>query len=166
MSLVRNEVFVGLPFFLLGDYLFQKKDGIVSSLSKKGILTGMIPILIVTTILENQFLAARGLTTEMEQGVSTILLALILFVLFMKQNGRAGGMLHWFARIGKQYSTMIYVIHPAFLNLFSLLLDKAYPASGNAMEIYRWIAPILIFSMSLGFAVLHEKVKALLIVHR
>ena len=144
MSLVRNEVFVGLPFFLLGDYLYQKRDDIVSSLTdKKMLITGIMLILVVTSILENQFLVTKGLTTKVEQGISTILLAMTLFILFLKQCDRRG--IRRLAQIGKRYSTMIYIIHPTFLTLFNLLIEKPFSGSNTVIEIYRWIASILVF---------------------
>lgn len=152
MSLVRNEVFVGLPFFLLGDYLRQKKETEVWT-DKKGLLSVVGLFLVVTSILESRFLGARGLTTEVEQGVSTILLALTLFVFFMKISADLA-ILRLMSQIGRQYSTMIYIIHPAFLSVLALVL-------GDHLEepFFRWLTPIMTFLVSYGLSVLYDKGK-------
>lgn len=154
MSLVRNEVFVGLPFFLFGDYFWRKKEAVEKWTECKGLLGGVSLILVLTSILESKFLAVRGLTTEVEQGISTILLSLSLFIFFVKISCRGGGVLRCMARIGQQYSTMIYIIHPAFLSLLGSLLGERL-----GEPLFRWITPIFVFFTSYGFSVAYEKIK-------
>lgn len=152
MSLVRNEVFVGLPFFLLGDYIYIHKERAFSLTEKKVLLTVLVFVFIVTSVLETQFLAVKGLATDVEQGISTILLSLILFVLFLKVSDKGFARLQM-AQIGRQYSTMIYIIHPAFLSLFNLVLQEQI-----SKPVCRWILPPVIFMVSYCFSVIYEKV--------
>ena len=153
MTLVRNELFVGLLFFLLGDYLYQKKDGFVSSLTEKKIFLAVITIiLVITSILESRYLAERGLTTGIERGISISLLVPVLFIFFMKIS-REGGVLRLFAQIGRKHSTMIYIIHPALLSLLGILLQER-----SEGIIFRWITPVAVFMASYGCSILFEKV--------
>ena len=152
--LIRNELFPGLAYFLLGDYLYQKKDGFVAYIKEKKILlTVTVIVLVITSILESRFLAAGGLDTGIERGISTIFLVPVLFIFFMKISSE-GERLRWFAEIGRKHSTMIYIIHPALLSLFSIALQDR-----SEEIVFRWITPVVVFMTSYSCSILFEKVK-------
>ena len=154
MKLVRNEFSPGLTYFLLGDYLYQKKDGFVSTMTEKKKLLAVIAIvLVITSILESRFLASKGLDAGIERGISSDFLIPVLFISFMKIS-HEGRVLHWFAQIGRQHSTMIYIIHPALLSLLSIVLQQQ-----SESVLFRWITPVAIFLASYGCAIMFERIK-------
>ncbi len=158
MKLVRNEFFPGLTYFLFGDYLYQKKDGLVSTMAeKKKLLAVIAMVLVITSILVFCFLENRGLNAGIYRGISTAILIPVLFVLFINISAGGGGLLHWLAQVGRKHSTMIYIIHPALLSLLSIVLQQQ-----SESVLFRWITPVAVFMASYGCSVLFGKMKTLI----
>ncbi len=163
-SLVRNWVFVGMPYFLLGDCMAFNQDRIIAFVSEKKILTSVFFIVFVlTTLLEEYLLVSAGLNAERNHYISSTFLSITAFALAVQYKGRAMGIGAWLAGVGLKYSTMIYILHPAFITLFSLVLERLFSASSTIIYVYHWICPILVFFVSLGYSVLHEKTKTVLL---
>lgn len=166
-SLVRNWLFVGVPYFLLGDCM-NTNQGKMQGLLRlnRVLLYVLIAFFVVTTLLEKYLLVSASLNAERNHYISSTFLSIIAFVIALTTNSKAGGISGWLAWVGKEYSTTIYIIHPAFLTLFSLLVQTVITNHETVMSVYRWTAPVLVFLVSLGYSVLHEKVKVLFIKSR
>lgn len=105
--IVRNWLFVGIPFFTIG--MFMRKN------SKFRIGLWGIPIFMVTTVLERWILVTNGLNTTRDQYISTIFLSVAVFSYALKYKGEVNAVI---SKIGKDYSTWIYIIHPIFHHMF------------------------------------------------
>ena len=160
-SLVRNWLFVGLPYFLLGDCMKNNQDKIRGLMNLNKVwLYFLIIVFVATTLLEKNFLVSAGLNAERNHYISSTFLSITGFVIALTTNRKTGGSGR-LAMVGKKYSTMIYIIHPAFLTLFSLLIQMVVTNQETVTDMYRWTAPFLVFLVSLGYSVLYEKVKVL-----
>lgn len=54
------------------------------------------------------------------------------------------------AKIGKEYSTTIYIIHPLVISILENL---------NTIELYKYIAPIMVYLLSIVIAISLKKIK-------
>ena len=57
-------------------------------------------------------------------------------------------------KIGKDYSTWIYIIHPIFITIFTWLMSKI-----GAQQVWGYIGPIVIFVVSLMFVASTSHIK-------
>ena len=118
---VRNFLFVGLPYFLIGRLLWEYRIKLKDMLSC-GVLVMCIVLFAATTLLEYDFLAARQWNTQRDHYISTTPLAISAFLLAMKASERETGKLGaWTARIGRRDSTWVYILHPIMINVNDLL---------------------------------------------
>ena len=102
--IVRNFLFVGLPYFLIGTYIKQQKEA-MCRWDEKFIWGGIIYFSFLT-IFENRLLVCLGLNATRDHYLSTTPLAIFVFILFLKhQAGRPT----IFSRIGQKDSLYIYI---------------------------------------------------------
>ena len=144
---VRNFLFVGLPYFLIGYTLNKKSNWIKERISPRlsAVLTCTF---VVTTILERFLLEINGINATRDHYISTTFLSCALFImcLVMKDVGKN----NWLAVQGRQNSTMVYILHPAFITVLSVLIPT------SLMNAYNLARPIIIFSLALTFAMIHS----------
>lgn len=145
--LVRNWIFVGVPYFLIGDYIKRlSENGKIQTISTKK-LSVFCVLFASTNILERWFLVFMNANAMRDHYVSTTLLAIAIFLLFMQMNGQG---FNFVARMGKKCSTMIYLMHPAIITVLGILThDQITKISG-----YNILAPVLVFGLSWAFAML------------
>ncbi|MCD8012959.1 MAG: acyltransferase, partial [Lachnospiraceae bacterium] len=116
--IVRNFLFVGIPYFTIGCLLKQHEDWIKEH-GKTGILIGLAILFTATTILERYILVSIDMNPTRDHYISSTLLAVTMFVIAVKgiglygRKGRTTGVL---STIGRKYSTWVYIIHPIFNN--------------------------------------------------
>lgn len=131
--LVRNFLFVGIPYFSIGQLI---RNGIIPKIEKK-LLEMLIIIFSLTTLLERFLLVNLGMNAIRDHYISTTFLAIAVFLFFLfyvKQGENVA------ARLGRQDSTWIYIIHPMVITV----LGK----SVKGMEIettYNLVRPIVVF---------------------
>lgn len=58
------------------------------------------------------------------------------------------------AMIGRKYSTWLYIIHPIFITVLSIVVGKL-----GLKSIYRYVAPIVVYCATLVFLIILQKVK-------
>lgn len=147
--LVRNFLFVGLPYFCVGS--------IIRSINDKGRLTikrGFLLILIilfsVTSILEMHLLTLYNLSATREHYISTTFLSICVFVYFLLYfpHSNISCVGNKIAYIGKNCSAGIYIIHPMFVNIV-LFLERY-------LKFLCWFGPIVVFILSLITVVLYK----------
>lgn len=141
--LVRNFIFVGIPYFTIGMLTRELKMKISSM--RESILVIFILVFCVTTFCERYMLIYLDCNATRDHYISTTLLAVTLFMFFLKhfsetQVGKLGKVV---ALIGRKYSSGIYIIHPMLQTIVFVFIGflKLY-------EIYIRIAPIVIFFLS------------------
>ena len=132
--LVRNWLFTGIPFFSIGMLLQEKKLRIGS---------WGIPVFIGTTILERFLLVNNNMNAVRDQYISTTFLAISVFSFALEYKGAVSDKL---AKIGRDYSTWIYIIHPLFITLFSFVIKRI-----GMDKLWGYVGPIVVFVSSLLF---------------
>lgn len=144
----RNFLFVGLPFFLLGDYISGRKK----NLSTFALICVAI-LAAIGTHLENTWLMGCGVPFNSELYISTIFLSVSLFFLVV-QNTTA--FQHRFSiafsRFVKPLPVYIYICHPIiddFIYKFLTIIGSKLPL---LPRIYHYCSPIIVFAASTIFA--------------
>lgn len=144
-SLTRNWLFFGVPFVLLGNYIYINKDRILSLVNNKLLL--ILTILFGSlSILEKQLLCHFYVYTTIGViYIGTVFFALFVF-LYLLKNPQLGASSTW-EFIGKKYVLTIYVIHFMILQLFG---DYIFKDS----IIFRYFGAFFIFFTSLIIAII------------
>lgn len=144
--LVRNWLFVGIPFFSIGMLMKDERFRI----GKWG-----IPVFALTTVLERYLLVSNDLNATRDQYISTVFLAIAVFSFALEYKGKVNNKL---SQIGRDYSTWIYIIHPIFITIFTWLMSKI-----GTQQVWGYIGPIVIFAVSLMFVASVSQIKNKLI---
>jgi len=145
--LVRNFLCVGIPYFCIGNLIREKR---YSEKWNKKVLQGLIIVFAITSFAERFILVSAGLNATRDHYLSTTLLAICLFVYTLKSNWHNKGL----TVIGRKYSTWLYVIHPIFITVFSIVVGKL-----GLKSVYRCVAPIVVYCATLTFLIILQKVK-------
>lgn len=135
--IVRNWLFTGIPFFAIGMLMKEKTVRIGYK---------WIPIFIFTTILERYLLIENNINAVRDQYLSTIFLAIAVFSFALDYKGAINDRI---AKIGKEYSIWIYILHPIFIDIFNWITNTV-----GINYIKNYIGPIFIFIITLGFIVI------------
>ena len=119
----RNFLYCGLPFFWLGCLFGERKEALEGCLDKKKmtLLLGGILVFWNMALMEQRWLTKmNALGTEEEYG-GTIFLAVCIFLLFIGWQNfyKENVVTRIMAKIGKDYSMLIYVLHYAVLQALS-----------------------------------------------
>ena len=151
--LVRNFLFVGVPYFSIGCYLYEKRDRI-SIRRERNIL--LIILFAGTTLLERYLLVRSGLNPPRDHYISSTSLAAAAFILFLN-SGRDQPRATLLEKIGREYSAFIFIIHPLLLQI----MEKAVGLSGSVAvaEVYTAVRPVAIYAASILFAEVYYIIK-------
>ena len=151
--LVRNFLFVGVPYFSIGCYLYEKRDRI-SIRRERNIL--LIILFAGTTLLERYLLVRSGLNPPRDHYISSTFLAAAAFILFLN-SGRDQPRATLLEKIGREYSAFIFIIHPLLLQI----MEKAVGLSGSVAvaEVYTAVRPVAIYAASILFAEVYYIIK-------
>lgn len=151
--LVRNFLFVGVPYFSIGCYLYEKRDRI-SIRRERNIL--LIILFAGTTLLERYLLVRSGLNPPRDHYISSTFLAAAAFILFLN-SGRDQSRASLLEKIGREYSAFIFIIHPLLLQI----MEKAVGLSGSVAvaEVYTAVRPVAIYAASILFAEVYYIIK-------
>ena len=119
----RNFLYCGLPFFWLGCLFGERKEALEGCLDKKKmtLLLGGILVFWNMALMEQRWLTKmNALGTEEEYG-GTIFLAVCIFLLFIGWQNfyKENVVTRIMAKIGKDYSMLIYVLLYAVLQALS-----------------------------------------------
>ena len=119
----RNFLYCGLPFFWLGCWFGSRKEALLSFLDRKkmGFLLCGLPVFWNMAVMEQKWLEKRNALGTQEEYAGTIFLAICIFLLFIGwQNFYVENSLtRALAKVGKDYSMLIYVLHYAVLQALS-----------------------------------------------
>lgn len=152
---VRNYLFVGIPYFCIGNLIYNFRTKI--KLIKGKWLIYAMGLFSVTTLCERGVLIYLGKNAVRDHYLSTTFLAISIFVYVLNKQyneiklERVCGVL---SRIGKEYSADIYILHPIFISIWQV---GAGILRLNA--IYTLFAPILIYMSTTIFLVIVKKLK-------
>ncbi len=158
--LVRNFLCVGLPYFLIGNLLFNIKLKI-----KPNTLLLFIVIFACSTFVERSLLNSLNLNATRDHYISTTFLAVSVFLYaccFRQKNNNY--IYQICCRIGSDLTLNIYILHLILLGVMSKFIMVIDNNIINA--IYGYTAPILGFIGSIivswTFSLLTNKIKTAL----
>ncbi len=157
----RNFFFLGLPCFLLGDLICQKKDQIKVGnlfLILLGIVSGLI------CVLESKFLYSLKLCINKDFFIGTIFMALSLFLLAGRCHDICSKkLLCRISFMGKEFSLMIFILHPVIIRIVSEIVAITEPVFPGINTLYFYTGPFLILLLSslaaAGIRLLTRKIK-------
>lgn len=144
---MRNFLFIGIPYFLIGDLLYKNKENLIKKFSIKK-LTILIPILVLTTVLEEHILTINKMDAIGDIYISTTFLAIaiFLFAIQVKQVSNENIL----AIIGRKYSTYIYVLHLVFIDIFNKYVSSNNILN-NSIQIIIFLASLLVAIIYVSF---------------
>lgn len=145
--LLRNWLFTGIPFFVIGMLMKEKKAFRIGWFG--------IPVFMVTTILERYLLVSNGLNATRDQYISTTFLAIAVFSFALEYEGEVSERI---AKLGQECSTWIYIIHPIFITCYGFVVRRI-----GLESIWDYIGAIVVFLTSLIFVKIFRDWKKLIL---
>lgn len=139
--LVRNFLCVGLPYFLIGDWLYTRKITI-----RPGKARVLMLVFAFTTLFERILLGFFSLNAERDHYISTTFLAVFTFLLALQHEDKyANKGLSILSTVGAKLSTSIYILHPIVIIVVAKVvayISRHLPFIGVC---YAYIAPFAVF---------------------
>lgn len=165
--LVRNFLFVGIPYFCIGCMIKESEEVKIS----RKVLFYMIILFSVTSLVERFILVSINMNATRDHYISTTPLALVVFLFALKKSNSGvkkkrnihnlGEEKYQFtdilAVIGYKYSTWLYILHPIFITCVGAITKKI-----GVFGVYSFIAPIVIYITTIIFLVIIDRVKVLI----
>ena len=140
---VRNFIFVGLPYFLIGVCIQHYKYEIPNNT-----LVFLIILFSFTTFLERFLLIKNSVNATRDHYISTTFLVIVLFLYFSKTCWNNCNKLCWLKNIGERYSTGIYIIHPIVIFLLDICCINIFQSTEKFLYIYKILKPFLVYFLS------------------
>ena len=137
----RNWLFEGIPFFLLGSWMHEKQPYLKKELEKNGLRTLLVigVLSLVVALAERVFLFSNGVHIG---SVITIFVLFLYSVLAFDANDQKDvgrGILALLSKMGRDWSMVVYIIHPAVYMFF----DIVYAAVDlDQIVIVQWLRPV------------------------
>ena len=118
----RNFLFTGIPFYLLG-YLISRKNGNIPIKSKTEARSLML-IFLILYIIEKKALSLVGESNTGDIYIMSIVLAITIFLyaLYINDSTTKNNIKRLIANIGNDYALLIYIMHPAIIQLMKVIL--------------------------------------------
>lgn len=148
---LRNFLFVGIPYFLIGGLI--RKNYHKLNNSKRICFYGII-MSVLLSLSESSLLRHMGLNATRDHYLGTTFLAVFLFLFTLQLQSYRDNIL---SKIGKKDSMYIYVLHPLIITFFGIFNNIIIPEYLNI--IYNKIAPIIILFITLIFILMIRKLK-------
>ena len=137
-TIVRNFLCVGIPYFTIGMLLKHFKELLLKfKYLRPTCLLGVI-IFSITTIMEHQILVEIHKNAVRDHYISSTFLAIALFLFFISIKSHKNNLISLW---GEKYSLYIYIFHPLFMILFSII-NIHLPVIWQ--EIYLCFSPFII----------------------
>ena len=145
---VRNFLFVGLPYFLIGAFVRSKRNIFLN----KHILMGGVIIFSTTSFLERYLLTQIGTNAVREHYLSTTFLAVSVFLLALSIKIKKPNVL---SNIGERDSLYIYIFHIVVASVLSIVVMRCPSVIGYA---YTYMAPMVVFIITIAFVMILKKI--------
>ncbi|MBE5868603.1 MAG: acyltransferase [Lachnospiraceae bacterium] len=124
--LERNWLLLGLPFFALGRFLFDKIDVLRAKISRV-MLIACVLLFFATSLLEDYLLRDIAAIFPGDMYISTIFLAMAVFLLFALFVGSGGSRATaCLVGIGRKHSTWIYILHLLVISVIREVMDAVF----------------------------------------
>ena len=142
---LRNFMFVGIPFFLIGGLVNRYKEHLINLATPFWV--GLMCVGVAVTLVERFSVDCCDLYA------GTIIAAVALFVFAQKPGLIVGNML---AEMGEKYAGDIYIFH----SLIITLLNAAASVVGIlSLGVFTWIRPVIVFIASIAVSYLRIAIK-------
>lgn len=158
--IVRNFLFVGIPYFSLGCLIRSLYDEVyVKSIERirNKVLLLLIVLLSTTSLIERFILETIGMNATRDHYVSTTFLAIIVFIFTLHRYIQAGKMVNFplvkvAVTIGRKYSAWLYILHPIFIQGLGAIANKI-----AVYSIYKYVAPMVVYFVTLIFLIFFKQ---------
>lgn len=132
---VRNFLFVGIPNFCIGIWINKHRTDQIHWLK-------LVVLFSVMTIVERYILVFFNINATRDSYITTVFLSISLFCFFREiyNEKKLSKIEIWMAKVGREISASIYIIHPIFIDVMSFTMKKI-----GIYYIYMYIAPIVVF---------------------
>lgn len=147
LLLSRNYLFCGIPYITLGGWMSQKKKKLCQSSSIRGLLLLLI-ILSAAVCLEEVLLSPSRVSIVGDYYICTVFQAITIFLLFLKihNDHPKARWIKPLAKIGRDHSLQIYVLHPIFhISIWKILVRLKINRIYDSIN----VEPILVFFATL-----------------
>ncbi|MGM9589678.1 MAG: acyltransferase [Faecousia sp.] len=153
--LVRNFLFMGIPYFTIGFYLRKYKEAIAKFSENHILHLSMTLFFAITTMIEVRLLFPYGLTFIKDHYLSTTFLSILVFSAFTSPywNGKMQFLYH----IGRKHSTNIYIIHLMVITVLNVVVRR-FPVC----DFFEYCFPVVVYSVSLLISMLLIRAQAIL----
>lgn len=148
---VRNFIFVGLPYFMVGVWIKMHRKSLFTV--NKIIYAGGVIFFSYTSILEKMILIDLGKNPMREHYLSTTFLAICLFLLVLSFKNIKQSMV---SILGERDSLYIYVFHPLFIIILPIVINKM---PKHVDLFYQWMAPFIVLLLTIIFTITLRKIK-------
>ena len=111
----------------------------------------MIILFSATSFLERYILVSAGLNATRDHYISTTFLSIAVFGLTLGLPEKQPNM-RFFAKIGRKYSTWLYILHPIVIAILGIVIKRVGIYSG-----YQYVAPVAVFAVTLMGLVILER---------
>lgn len=142
--IARNFLFVGFPYFCIGELLRSWKKKI-----RIRTIVLLVALFSCTTLFERYLLIRNDLNTTRDHYISTTFLAIAVFLLFKEvysSRHRITYAERWVAKIGRNYSTWIYIVHPILITVIGTIMRRI-----GLYGVYQYIVPVMVYIMCIIF---------------
>jgi len=148
LILTRNFLFLGLPFFLLGDIIYKKQ----SNPTRRQLLSLLI-LSVILTITENLLFLKIAAAFNADFFLATPFLAYSLFMLFLEDRPFFHHpLLIKVAQLSKDTSITVYIIHPILIIFFENIVTDISKHIPYMSTIWSYIGPVIILLTCTFFA--------------
>lgn len=137
LSITRNFLLFGLPFFALGNFIHKYQDNILERITNLQCIIGILSACLLSWL--ERILIARS-----DMYVGSIISAFLIFVLAVK-NPKFGKD-SVVEKIGVYYSLPVYIFHMIPLTTVSIIGEYSDVVQN---KIFIWTAPLLIWSVTM-----------------
>lgn len=152
---VRNFLFVGMPYFGIGNLLSKYKENITKI--NDFLIISLMVLFTFTTFAEKFFLITVNANASREHYISTTLLSVLLFVYALKHPlDNKNKVVDKMALLGRKYTLAIYIIHPIIIQIIDKIIERT---NLIIQKLYYYTEPIVIFFVTLTYAIFYFYLK-------
>jgi len=139
--LVRNFLCVGLPYFLIGNWLYTYNIKVKPNKARL-----LVFVFTFTTLVERLLLGVFSVNATRDHYISTTFLTVFVFLLAVQHEDMyTSNRLSVLCNIGAKLSTSIYILHPIIITLFAKIIVYFSRYIPFINILYSYIAPFVIF---------------------
>lgn len=153
--LVRNFLCVGLPYFLIGDWIYTRNIKVKASKARI-----FIYIFVLTTLVERLSLEMFAANAIRDHYISTTFLSVFTFLLALQHEKIYKSIsLTALCNIGAKLSTSIYILHPIFITIITKIITYFSCHIPFINVLYSYTAPFVIFIFTAIASLIFHEIK-------